>query len=1337
MPNGIDPIQAEINRLLGRTAPADPIQAEISRLLSVGPVQPEGTGRGFFARAVDAITPQSREEFQLLTSGAIAPIFQGAQALSQLPGFFTSKELPTDRAADFFGRLSEGILARSEQAALDAGVSPELIADSHLLGEIFGYTVPVVASLKAARLITGIRGATTALSRNFILDSTAGAIFGGILTPGETIGERTEELLTQSAVFGVTGLALNGLIFAARGMRLNRARVRAGDADLEGLLSRIEKGEQVVPTEVESIALVHLMNEEGFLANSPAAQRFMGNLEFDNALVASVKGMAEAGQTRGLVQEFGTSLRDIDARLPAIREQFPGLKFDITRRGNAFDLHFGQKGLNNVQKRELARQGRYNGQIIEKGGTTYEYLRPGKEGRLIVRTADKKVTTIKEEGVSSLPYGTEEITLPTAGQALYTDFREFVDVRIKQAMGVEGPLDETLIVKGLREGTLRFSDDEFRQFEIGGAITHSEELGIRPSASAAEEFAQDFMQRGKYAGDFTEPVASRNLDHAFSQWAEERGLGLNAVDIDAFRANFAQRYRSDLWAALPEEDLAIFQSIREETLALAEDAGLDLRAGTKGLHVERLPDGRVSLRDINTGATREFGSEAIASDVIDQVIRSEVDPFGLFDSIGPHGMPGYTSGFSLTDGIFSFADDVVHQDFISVADTPTAIFRNRRDYFDSVERLTGVPLFSQGFGAIDLATTKAAQRFEPIGRRIDKAWKGLNRDQRVAVAEFWTSIEGKDLKGVALRRAATEAGLNSKQLLAFNESRNLFDLGAQELGLPESRYITNYYSRIRPALAGGEKSNAQIRELLKDDPAAIREWEFWATKQRTGELSQLELDPLIVMNSYFRSLFRELEVAPLEKKMKDMLELRIRDLPKSKQQEIFAKSLPRTDQNSFVLPDDIRAVGEEYMVSIQGNYGPGFASSRRFMTRMFGKLGIKSDPQVFDQLINTYLAVQYGGALGLRFSSMNRNAMQNMWTMYTRVGGKFGGDAHRIAMTQVGYDAAAHAGAIRPHVASVGIGDAVFENLLGGNPITGSGPWSNAVASAVHRSLRAGRMTRNAAEKILIPYGSGDQINRSIAFHWQRLHTQDILKKFDAGRISWDLFLEDGLPFFSNSIKTDFRARFDKFGREAALDWIGKQAADEAHFIYGVSASPTWMQRPFGRLIGVFGQWPLWLSDLYFRRTAHATRKQQIQFSVRTLSLMGLIGNMGFQAGVNMWSWMAPTSLGFGGGPFVDVMLDMKNIVDAPIDRKAEALKRMTSDIGSLSFPGQQFYRDIESSLDENVPSQMALRLLLGRTVDNRNFAYDLLTTPPIDQEDPGMLPVSSLPSIESLLGIP
>jgi len=1489
-----DPVAARLSQLADQrinsiAADYDPVSRRLQRIAA----QRQGTSLNLADRALEGLRrlaagetaaqrfvkgnlliPEVAEGSSLIETasatglsqfaGLVSPTLSAGAAILQFPGLFLERDIPTDRAADFLKRLSTDIRTDAEQAGLDAGLSPEAIADAYLYGELVGYTAPVVASLKTARLLTGIEGAVIGLARNFQLDTVAGGVYGALLTEGETAKERVVHSLEEMALFGVGGLMMNGLLFGLTGMRFSRLHAHEGSKNLDDMLTRIENGEQVIINR-EGSSLVHMMNEEGFLATSPEAQVLIQSAQIDEVMVAAVKGTQEAGQTRGFVRNIGEDLVALQNDIPRLGEAFPGLEFDLVARkiprveGEAgqrftFDLHFGRTRLNVTQRNQLLRGERYTGQLVEKGGATYEYVRPAKKGGIIVKTADGRTVRILDTGITDLPKGIEEIPLPTAGQALYADFREFSFGRMGEAAGVGGSMSEEAIIKGLRDGTLILDDVARRDFPIAGAITHPEELGpsieivdsafrvrgeiitvpkpsgqqgvqthiavartlaqsedrgsrkmgavfedilsggveraevesgfidktgkflTREEAFAvteriekntglstdisiqdsrrvttpgglgtdlttgkSSEFIEDFLQAGKLAGEILDPAPIRVMDDVFDAWVARRGLNASATDLEAFRQNFAQRYRDDIWALIPEEDMAIFRSIREESNALMDEIGLTLeqRAQVKGFHVEDIGAGRIALRDINTGGRLQFGSEKFASDFVDKIIRSEKDPFGLFDSPGPMGMPGLTGGFDPTDGVFTVTGNIQAKEFLT--ELPFAFSQNRRDLFVEIERLTGVPLFSKGFMLADEAITRKNKLLAPIGLKIQEIFKGLNRIQRIEVAEFWTSIEGTAIKGAELVKAARAKGLNTKQIRAFTEGRKLFDLGAQMLGLPESRYISNYYTRIRPMLEEG-KTLDEIRRLFSDESGTLREFDFWAEYTRTGDLANIDMDPEIVMHKYFRSLLHKQEVAPVENEIRRMLNMRIKELPLANQKEVLARAQSNlVTKESLVLPQEVRSVLTEYMLNIRGDGSPGFGTARRFTTALFKQLGMETDERLFDQLHSLILTTQYGAAIGARIGIMNRNAVQNLWTMYPRVGGKHGTTSLREILTERGYNKWLDGGAIRPVEASVPQGDAVFGAYWGSEPLRGTGPVTNAIAAGARQLARVGKGMRALSRHSLVPYGSSDQINRAWAAEWQYLHTNEWLKKFNAREISWDKFLDEGLPFYSEPIKREFRNTFDKLGREEALLFIGRQAADEANFIYGAAASPTWMQRPFGRLVGVFGQWPLWSYELYARRMKHATAAQKGKFWVRTAGLIGAFANMSMQSGIDMWNWMAPASLEFAGGPFVDVLVDLKEVIGAPLDRRAAAIKRMAGTVGSLSFPGQIMFQELSRAVDTNDPRQAALMLTLGRPADQQgNFAYDFILDPAafpvVEETSPS---AQGLPSIEELIGRP
>lgn len=283
------------------------------------------------------------------------------------------------------------------------------------------------------------------------------------------------------------------------------------------------------------------------------------------------------------------------------------------------------------------------------------------------------------------------------------------------------------------------------------------------------------------------------------------------------------------------------------------------------------------------------------------------------------------------------------------------------------------------------------------------------------------------------------------------------------------------------------------------------------------------------------------------------------------------------------------------------------------------------------------------------------------------------------------------------------MGDVIWEDFLTSTPIQGKGVMGSAIAGTMRMAMRGGKMSGNLAKKWLVPYSSTDDMNRAWSYWWQKMHTEEWLTKYESSNISWDKFLDEGLPMFDDVVRDGFAQRYHKFGREQALKWIGKQGADETNFIYGVGAQPAWMQKPAGRFFGMFGTWPIWSVENYLRRPPKGTAAQMAGFYARTLALTGAFANMTMQSGIDLWNWIAPNSfMSWTGGPAVDDLIQLKQVMDAPIDQKAQALKILSQRVGSLAVPGQVFLmHDVRRSLEAPDAMQAGLRLMLGKPVDD------------------------------------
>jgi len=686
---------------------------------------------------------------------------------------------------------------------------------------------------------------------------------------------------------------------------------------------------------------------------------------------------------------------------------------------------------------------------------------------------------------------------------------------------------------------------------------------------------------------------------------------------------------------------------------------------------------------------------------------------------GTHGLGGYTGGFNPSDGVFTFDGTVPTREFID--DLPLLSgLRNVRDVFVQIEGVTGVPLFSKVFEALDRGVTSHRNFVEPWANRIAKTWKGMKRRDRVAVSEFWRRIEGQNLTVAQEVSLAKTAGLSTRQIRAFRDSRELFDIWGEMAGIKENnRWISQYFGRVRP-YSDRTGGHVNLKEIFGDELSIPPQFKAFFEQSRTGDLSVVELDPEIVMHKYIRTLGFQQNVdasySAARGLVSEQTTPKIGDLPPAQANSVLAQaraSDPQASMSTPLLPQPVRRVLQEYLNVIRGNPISGQGTSRRFAKNFLGKLGIQTDERVLDQYVNIGLSMMYGSAMGLRPSLWARNATQTIWMSYTRMGAKHGGTSLKQALSPEGFSEVVEALAIRNVEAGIPLGDVIFTNMMDMVPVKGTGPMSKALASAIRAGLRGGHLATKVSRRFLTPYSTQDDVNRAWSYFWQKSHTGDFLTRYEAGKINWQKFEQDGLSFFHSTVRQEFARRYNSVGKESALRWIGKQGADETQFIYGVGAQPAWMQKPAGRFLGMFGTWPIWAAEAYFRRSANSTLTQQATLYARTLALTGAFANMTIQSGINLWSWIAPASVfGWTGGPVVENIIQTKRVLDSPLDQKADALKALGQSVGRLSFPGQVFFNDLRRSLSADNPAEGALMMMLGRPVDDYNFNLEVVLDP-------------------------
>jgi len=1319
-------------------------------------------GPGFFSKTGDFLgsfsriargrgTPQDLARITVTGMG----IFEGGVTdtlggLSEIPGLFFQREIGTDRMAQFFYRTQEGLNTHAEAVAKSAGLTDDEIAYAHGFGEFIGVTAPIMASFGTIKMLAKAPGSLVrwVTAGNFVTDTAAGLIYGGVLSPGDDLGSRFVHMSTEGAMFGAGRLILNGLLFPFQGYRGRRANLSKQRDKLNELLRRINSGEEgvVIQGKDEAVSVMKLMSEEGFIASSPRAQQLMREAADEGILIEAITDANSMDLPGGLVTDLYGTVEEVNALVKRFEDRFPHFKFTTMRRGTTrevmikadgtakqvirgnYNVYFGPETLSINQRVHFKKYGRVPGQIIEKRGARYEYLDvAGGENNIKVRRSDGTGATLEDKGITDTLGMRMKVKPSSSMDELFDKF--YADMEgVYQTLSTEGSelLPEYELIRMIRNGEVKLSPDAKRMVDVDGAIIHAEELGMTTeqfNQMTHEQLLQDILAKGYEAGGLMPTPRIVTFDEMVELWARGNGIEVGTPDFLTLRGYFGHKARQRFWEIAKEQpEYEIFTAIREQWLDLVEKGEIPFEAlaHQKGFTVLREEGGSVVLRDINSGFRVKFGSQQSAEEGLTKFVRPERNALGggLFpDDSG--GIGAFTGGYFNSDGVFNLGNDLHPLTFVDHLPLGSSTFRNRRDVFIDLEEATGIPFFTEFIDPINKNIAAMRVEQEPWAYKIKDIWKGISRKEKYEVAEFWRSIEGKKMSVSEMRVQARERGLSQKQINALVRSHTMFDAWHKISNIEPARYIEWYYSRLRPR---AEEAAGTVPKDLVIPPG----FEWWAEKARHGELSLVEMDPEIVMHRYLRGLLFEKHVGANYNKARALVhpdtKPRFGNLPPDMQRSLQA-SRPdyKFKPEDSVIDKPLEVYMAEWLKVIRGIPIHTKGTVRDGLSRLFGSIGIQVRPETLEEYINVALSNMYGAAMGARLVLLTRNGSQNLWNMYPRVGARWANASLEKALTLSGYDEALEAGAIRATTGGLPMGDALWGNFAEKFPIraTRNKIITVPIAASMRALLRTGHMTSKFGRKLLVPYSSVDDLNRVWAYYWQKMSTAEHLAKFEAEKISWDKFVEDGLTYFHPVVKRDFARIYNKIGREDALRYIGRQAADESNFIYGIGAQPSKMQSPAGRLVGQFGTWPLWAFEQYSRRSMRGTAAQRAKFWLRSAAMVTAFSNLTVQTGINMYNWMAPFSfLSWAGGPAAQWGIEFANIIGGPTQYKASRLKRLAKDMSRLSLPGQVLVQgDLRSALDAENPAQAGLRLMLGRPVDSSEWAIEW-TTP-----DPELMP--------------
>lgn len=308
-----------------------------------------------------------------------------------------------------------------------------------------------------------------------------------------------------------------------------------------------------------------------------------------------------------------------------------------------------------------------------------------------------------------------------------------------------------------------------------------------------------------------------------------------------------------------------------------------------------------------------------------------------------------------------------------------------------------------------------------------------------------------------------------------------------------------------------------------------------------------------------------------------------------------------------------------------------------------------------------------------------------------------------------------------------GLGDDLAEGI--GRAMTTAGRDAAIMDGAV--ALKSG--ARFAAEEIeqVMPswlnkmselglrlYDGADNFNRVATYWTARIRATKAVDKYanaikngkNLAEAQRALVVDAGAHIYHRTVVDEFLRRLANGGPEPASRWLGKQAADVTQFLYGRGNQPRWMRSVPGRFLGQFGTWPLWYVRSTYGVAANMIKNgykwEAVKFLARVAIANMALYEAGKAAGIDLRRWMAGNSLFYTGGPAVEIVRGVADLVrgtgesflatyESPATRAriasgAQTLQR----VGRVFIPAGGIVNDLAKAWDARTPTARMAALL-------------------------------------------
>lgn len=450
--------------------------------------------------------------------------------------------------------------------------------------------------------------------------------------------------------------------------------------------------------------------------------------------------------------------------------------------------------------------------------------------------------------------------------------------------------------------------------------------------------------------------------------------------------------------------------------------------------------------------------------------------------------------------------------------------------------------------------------------------------------------------------------LSYTQIQAGRMLEKLYGELAKEFDIPEISRLGGYMTHAKLYYEGNVS-----RALRNDFSGDTRARGFYAKMARTGEIDSYETDPLRAIQRYIKSGF---DVA-------------------SGFQEAVARARNFAKNEVERLPAGMRRhvldVMENYLDDIRGFPGAGDTFAQEAIDKLGDILGFLKDPDLRRQWVNGLIAVTHAATIGAR---------PVMGFFHLMTGAMVSVAGRDLEYTERVFKQGAYA---RSH-------PEIMDEIRKAGALSTISPISNfsstEYALEEARSARFTRALEKGSEVLFKLTGLPNVFEMLSAGHYlaTKADALNALTRLGRKDITWG---EVAKKTFLNRYDDPIIRRFTELAKagktEEAASYLGTQAVDDLIGRFGNANHPYKWGTNWGRLLGQFGNWPIWLRSTVTRLASRGTVGERLG-AIAKLSAMSWAGvQVGNALGIDLSRMNYVEGFSWWGGPLEGIAEDLRD----------------------------------------------------------------------------------------------